>query len=75
MVVPVKMLIIANGRGIGKTLLCIDLYVHFKVGFRYSDGNLVWGQNINANIRLTILEKKALLRLMNVKPRNFHICP
>lgn len=49
-------------------------YIHFKVGFKYSNGNLTWGQNINRIIRLTILQKKAL-RSMNFKPRNFHISP
>ena len=33
--------------------------------------NLVWGQNLNAIKRLTIILKKAL-RLMTFKPRNFH---
>ena len=34
--------------------------------------NLVWGQNTNAIIRLTIVQKKAL-RLMNFKPGLSHL--
>ena len=36
--------------------------------------NLIWGQNIKAIERLTILHKKPL-KLMDLKPRNFHTSP
>ena len=59
----------------GKGICIYPLITHSNLfDSQLNYGNLIWGQNVNTIKLLTILQKKAL-RLMNLKPRNFHTSP